>query len=156
MSDSNERRPGLSPEAQRFVEGLAESFRPDPPSAARSQAFDVALRERIEVPPRPSWWKPALATAAVGAAIGALLSTPSVEPPPETAGVTDTIAAVDTERWTAELVDAADREAELREAELAWEAELFMASDVDDLETTGGDDFLPEDYRAIAGLFLDG
>ena len=31
-----------------------------------------------------------------------------------------------------------------------------MASEVQDLETTGDDEFLPEDYLAIAGIFLDG
>ncbi len=140
MSDPNE-RPELAAEAQRFVERLAESFAPDPPSEARRRAFDAALRERIEAPVRRSWWKPALATAAVGAAIGGLLSTPSVEPPEST----DTLVATETQRWSDELVDAVD-----------WEAELFTASEVEDLGTMADDDFLPEDYVAIAGLFLDG
>jgi hypothetical protein len=38
----------------------------------------------------------------------------------------------------------------------AWESELFLSSDVSPLDDRDDSEALPDDYLAIASLFMDG
>jgi hypothetical protein len=128
----------LRAEDEKFAERLAASFSPAPLSPARRAAFDAALATRLEQR-RRSRLLPALAAAAVAAAAAlAWLAAPGAFDPAATGGggaddvVAETSAAV---RWELELLD------------------LNALTDVDDADDA---ERLPDDYAAIAGLFLDG
>lgn len=148
MSNLRNDRPDLSRESERFVKRLREGYAPETPSDARAQAFDAALRERLDAPRRESWWKPALIASAVAAAIGWLLMPGTQtqlpgEAPLDVAREPETI-----EQALAEIGDAAGA--------ADWQAELLGTSELDDFEASPDDEFLPDEYLAIAGAFFEG
>jgi hypothetical protein len=126
-------------EDEEFAERLAASFSPAPLSPARRAAFDAALAERLEQRRRSRLLLPALAAAA-GAAVAALawLAAP---------GAFDPAA---TERGGADDV-VAETSAALR-----WELELLDLNALTEADDPDRAERLPDDYAAIAGLFLDG
>lgn len=139
MSDRHDDRSDLSPETEAFVESLREGYAPEAPTPARAQAFDAELRERLEQPQRESWLRPALVTATIGALIGWLLMPPAPDPTP-------------AEQAPPRIAS----EAQLQETVADWEAELLSASEIEEFGAGSDDSFLPDEYQAIAGVFLDG
>jgi ferric-dicitrate binding protein FerR (iron transport regulator) len=129
MTHRDEERPVLDRDEQAFVERLAASWAPPPTTPAQRAAFDEALRERLERRRRPWLVIPVLATAAAAAVIGFALM-PSVGP-------------------------TAPRGEESAVAG-AWDAELFLSSDVSPSLDRDGSEGLPDDYEAIASLILGG
>jgi hypothetical protein len=129
MSHRDQENPVLDREEQAFVERLAASWAPPPTTPARRAAFDEGLRARLERRRRPWLVVPALATAAAAALIWFSV-TPSLGP---------TVPRGD------ESVVAG-----------AWDAELFLSSDVSPSEDRDGAEGLPDDYEAIASLILGG
>ena len=115
-------------EERTFVERIAAEFAPPAMSEARAAAFDARLRERLDARPRRGGvWLPALVTAAAVCAIWLGTGLWSASDPPRSASA----------------------------AAGAWETELLLGSDlVADPDDAGG--YLPDDYSAIAAVFLDG
>jgi len=109
-----------------FVDQLAAHYAPRPWTPAQRARFDAALRARIERPPRRGWIVPALAAVAAAALVWIRFGT---APPSH------------------EPVPLAAS---------GWESELFLSSDVSSLDDFEDSDTLPDDYLAIASLFLDG
>ena len=137
MNEKRDERPSLSAEDSDFVGHLAEHYAPPPLDALRSAALDAELRDRIAAPRGFGSARPALAFAAVGVAIVLALALGAFESAtPERDGPARVVASGPS---------AAD-----------WEQGLFDPESFDDVEA--GDDLaeLPDDYAAIAGIFLDG
>ena len=126
-------------EDEKFAERLAASFSPAPLSPARRAAFDEALAARLEQRRRSRLMLPALAAAA-GAVAAALawLTLPGAFDPAATGG-----------RGAGDV--AAETSAAVR-----WELELLDPNALTDADDAGDTERLPDDYAAIAGLFLDG
>ena len=119
-------RPLLDPEDKDFVDRLAAHYAPPPLSSAKRVAFDEALRARTERPQRRGLLVPALATAAVAALV-----------------------------WVSFSLRLGGDESHLVVASV-WEDELFLSSDVSPLDDRDDSEVLPDDYLAIASLFLGG
>jgi len=123
---------------EEFVERLSAGFCPAPLSPARRAAFDEALAARLERR-RSRLLLPALAAAA-GAAAAALvwLLAPGAFNPAATGrqGAGDVVAEA----------SAAAR----------WELELLDPNSFTDSDDREDSERLPDDYAAIAGIFLDG
>ncbi|MBW2398048.1 MAG: hypothetical protein JRG80_02115 [Deltaproteobacteria bacterium] len=137
MSEKLEEQPSLSAEDAEFIGRLAEHYVPPPLSAARSTELDAELHGRIVTPRGLAFERPAFATAAVLLAIGLALALGAFESTaPE--GARPDVVFVGSP-------SAAD-----------WERGLFDPDALDDFDA--GDDLggLPDDYAAIAGIFLDG
>jgi hypothetical protein len=137
MTANQDERTPLRAEDEEFVERLAARFSPEPLSPARRAAFDDALAARI-ARRRHRWLLvPALATAAVAAALAWLVAPGAFDPAKIGPANGDDVIAETT-------------------ADTLWELELldpnaFVERDeADDLEQ------LPDDYAAIAVVFLDG
>ncbi len=109
-----------------FAKRLAAHYRPQPWTPAERAQFDAELRARIERPPRRGFPLPALAALAV-----ALLAWIGFGLLPDRNGSSPDVASV-------------------------WESELFLSSDVSPLDDRDEGEGLPEDYLAIASLFMDG
>ncbi len=107
-------------------ERLRSEYAPEPLSPARAAAFDRRLRERVERAGRRSAWRPAVPLILAASAAAVLLAV-----------------------W---LRPAPERAAEMAGA---WELELLFASDVDPRADRAEANALPDDYRAIASLWLD-
>ena len=151
-----EPRTDLSHDEEKFAERLAASYAPEPPSAARSQVFDAALRERIESPARRRLLVPALAATAAAAALAwALLPTADLTGDDAWPSQTEFVSATQPLDAGSELDAGWELEPEW-DVELGWDFELFSASEVSAFDEDGDEAFLPEDYLAIDGLFLDG
>lgn len=136
MSSPTDDRPKLAREEQDFVERVAASYAPPPMSAAERAAFDESLSERIQRSrPARRWlaaaWLPAAAAAAVAGVW--LLSAR-----PETDGLVP----------SGEAVSALSAR--------AWEEEIFFDAGLFESEQTDESELLPEEYLAIASVFLDG
>ncbi len=118
----------LDAEERAFVERIAADYAPPAMNEADAAAFDVRLRERLDARPRRGGvWLPALVTAAVMCAI-----------------------------WLgAGLWGPSDPPRSVSARAGAWETELLLGSDMD---AESGDEggYLPDDYSAIAAVFLDG
>ncbi len=141
MNEKPEERPSLSAEDSQFLGRLAEHYVPPPLSAARSAELDAELRGRILTPRGLGFARPVFASAALGLAIGMALALGAFESiAPETTPATAQPGVV-----VADSPSAAD-----------WERGLFDPELLDDVDV--GDDLggLPDDYAAIAGIFLDG
>lgn len=126
MSRTDDAR--LDAEERAFVERIAADFAPPAMNEAGAAAFDARLRERLAARPRRGGvWLPALVTAAAVCAI-----------------------------WLGSgLWSPADPPRSVSARAGAWETELLLGSDVAaEFGNEGG--YLPDDYSAIAAVFLDG
>ena len=119
-------RPRIDHEDRVFADRLAAHYAPPPWTSAERVGFDEALRARIERPQRRGFAVPALATVAVAALV-----------------------------WVSFSIRPAGDESN-PVAPSVWESELFLSSDVSPLDDRDDDEGLPDDYVAIASLFLDG
>jgi hypothetical protein len=122
----NDERPRANQEDRNFADRLAAHYAPPPWTSAKRVGFDEALRARIERPQRRGILAPALATVAVAALV-----------------------------WVSFSLRPAGDESNPVAASV-WESELFLSSDVSPLDDRDDSEGLPEDYLAIASLFLDG
>ena len=132
MTSPGDERPPLDSAEAEFVDRLAAAYAPVPMTAGERAVFDEAIRARLE---RPRW-RPLLVPAIGAAAAAALVwfvfsQTIAPIPPPG-------------EEKSAALVAS------------SWEDELFLSSDLGISEDRGESETLPEDYLAIASLFLGG
>lgn len=109
-----------------FANRLAFHYQPRPWTPAERGQFDADLRARIERPRRRGMPIPALAALAV-----ALLAWIGFGLLPARNGSSPDVASV-------------------------WESELFLSSDVSPLDDRDDSEALPDEYLAIASLFLDG
>jgi hypothetical protein len=114
---------------EEFGKRLARGFAPEPLTPSQRVAFDEALRARLEKKRRPRILVPALAAAAL---VALLIYARGFETAP-TNGGTQTAAA--SAEW---------------EYELLYPSELTGDTESDDSE------LLPDDYLAIASVFLSG
>ena len=137
MKKQSEDSAPLSADEAAFVERLAEHYAPPPLDPIRRAALDAELEERLEAPRAGSFLQPVLASVVVGLALGFVWLLGALEPATSDRTKLRTAAA---ER------SAAD----------AWERELLDLQSFDDGEAAADFDALPDDYAAIAGLFLDG
>ena len=119
-------RPRIDQEEKDFADRLAAHYAPPPWTSAKRVGFDEALRARIERPQRRGFAVPALAAVAVAALV-----------------------------WVSFSLRPAGDESDPAVASV-WENELFLSSDVSPLDDRDDSEDLPEDYLAIASLFLDG
>jgi len=137
MNEKSDEGSLLSSEDDRFVGRLAEHYAPPPLGAQRRSALDAELCERIATPRGLGFVRPAFATAGVGVAIGLALllgAFDSTLPERERPGIV--------------IVDA--------QSAAEWENSLFDTGSFDDVDAGSDLDGLPDDYAAIAGIFLDG
>jgi len=126
-----------------WVERVREVWAPDEMTPAERHAFDVRLETRIESNARRGFagrplWQPIAAVAVAAIALWLVWG-----------------SALTPEGTEAKL---RDRIAGHRPASLAaWEREILAAAE-DDAEAGASTDatILPDDYRAISGLFLEG
>jgi len=109
-----------------FVDQLATHYTPRPWTSAQRARFDAALQARIQRPQRRGWMVPALVAAAAAALVWISFSERPDQNEP------DPVVAG------------------------GWESELFLSSDVSPLDDRDDREALPDDYLAIASLFLDG
>jgi hypothetical protein len=137
MKEKTDEQPLLSTEDEAFVGRVAEQYAPPSLSAARRAALDTELRGRVASPNRIGFERPAFASVLVALALGGVLALGVFESkPPE-----DSRPAV-------RLADSPSVE--------AWERGLFDPEFFDDVDAGSDLDELPDDYAAIAGIFLDG
>jgi hypothetical protein len=122
----SDERPRIDQREQGFADRLAEHYAPPPWTSAERADFDAALWARVERPQRSALLVPALATVAAAALVWVSLS---LRPAGDESN--PAIASV-------------------------WENELFLSSDVSPLDDRDDSEALPDDYLAIASLFLDG
>jgi hypothetical protein len=122
----HDERPRMDQEDKEFAARLAAHYAPPPWASAKRVGFDEALRARIERPRWRGFLIPALATAAAAALV-----------------------------WISFSVRPAGEESNPVAASV-WGNELFLSSDVSPLDDRDDGEGLPEDYLAIASLFLDG
>jgi hypothetical protein len=136
MTGPHDEQAPLGPEDAAFVERLTEEFAPGTLGSARRTAFDAALEERI-THQRPRWLAVPVLAGATLAALGAWLLLPArFEPPaPSSPGSSAVVAETRT---------AAE-----------WEDELLDAMAFGEIEESDSIDELPDDYAAIAAVFLD-
>lgn len=125
---------------QALIEQIAAHYAPSPPTAARRAAFDAQLRARIEKKRKLRALLPALVTVAVAAALAAWLILP---------GPLEGPGSRDREERRLALAEA--------EAVADWEHELFYVSARSSFEEEDeASELFPDDYLAIASVFLDG
>ncbi len=122
----HDERPRLDEREKDFADRLAAHYAPPPWTSAKRAGFDEALRARIERPQRRGLLVPALATVAAAALV-----------------------------WVSFSRGPAGDESNPVGASV-WENELFLSSDVSPLDDRDDSEALPDDYLAIASLFLDG
>jgi hypothetical protein len=132
MTDPRDEGAPLDGADGEFVERLASSYAPAPMTAARRAAFDDAIRARLERPRRGPMLVPAIGVAAA-AALAWVVFSHSTGPIP-LSGEDEPRAAVAS----------------------SWEDELFLSSDLSAAEDSDESAALPDDYLAIASVFLDG
>jgi hypothetical protein len=140
MSMERNRDLRLERDDQMLIEQIAEPYAPNPPTEASRAAFDERLWARIEEKRKPWVLLPALVTAAVAAAFAAWLILP---------GQLGAPGSRQREGMRAALAEA--------EAVAEWERELFYVSALSPFEEKDDEsELLPDDYLAIASVFLDG
>jgi hypothetical protein len=132
MTSPRDERPLLDDAEKEFVDRLAGDYAPPPMTAAQRAAFDEAVRTRLERPRRRPFLVPAIATAASAALLWFVVFDSSG--PVRLAGEDERGAVVAS----------------------SWEDELFLSSDLGASEDRDESKTLPEDYLAIAGVFLGG
>jgi hypothetical protein len=129
---------GLAADEEAFVRRVADAFAPPPRTAAQRVAFQARLEERLEVEGRPRrwvWGLAALAAAALAAVVLPMVFGREVEAP-----------VVQTTIASGSGPAATGAEAAQEDAILAIVVDSEVASDAT----------LPEDYQAIASVFLGG
>ena len=122
----NDERPRIDQEDKAFADRLAAHYAPPPWTSTKRVGFDEALRARIERPQRRGFTVPALAIVAVAALV-----------------------------WVSFSIRPAGDESNPVPTSV-WESELFLSNDVSPLDDRDDSEALPDDYLAIASLFLDG
>jgi hypothetical protein len=122
----HDERPRIDQGEKDFAGRLAAHYAPPPWTPAERAGFDEALRARIERRRRRGLLVPALATVAAAALV-----------------------------WVSLPLRPAGDESSPVVASV-WENELFLSSDVSPLDDRDDSEALPDDYLAIASLFLDG
>ena len=148
MSSPTDDRPKLAPEDEDFVKRVAESYAPPPMAAAERAAFDEALLERVRRShPARRWLMaaglPAAAAAALAAAWLLFLS-------PGTDGLVpseEMVPALSARAWEEELFL---EDASFQSLESVESFQSFGREQLDESE------LLPDEYLAIASVFLDG
>ena len=138
MSSTKEDRTDLTREEAEFVGCLAANFAPAPMSPSRRVAFDEALRARLGRRGRRAVLVPAFATIAIVAMVALLIFSGRFEPVAMDGGVEP--GAV-----VAEASAAAQ-----------WEVELLYLRELTPPEERDDSELLPDDYLAIASVFLSG
>jgi hypothetical protein len=113
--------------SQHFVERLAEHYRPEPLGPLERARFDARLRERIERRRRAPAWVPSLAGVAAVLALIWWVWPAATAPSPA----------------------AVDRAA----SDASWEADVLL---VDADAELAEEEYLPDEYVAIAFAFIDG
>lgn len=144
MSTASKHRPPGRTDAE-FVKRLADHYAPSPLSPGQRAVWDTALAARLETR-RRAMVLPGLATAALAAALvfglggwfGLERSGPSVRPAPVVSATATRALGVSAEDSAPDLLDD-------------WEY-LLALQPADDEE----DGQLPDDYAAIARIFLEG
>jgi hypothetical protein len=139
MSSPSDERLKLTREDEDFVKRVAASYAPPPMAAAERAAFDEALLGRIRRshPARrglTAAWLPAAAPVALAALAVVWLFSLS----PGTDGFAP----------SEEIVPALSAR--------AWEEEIFLEDGSFESEQPDESELLPEEYIAIASVFLDG
>ncbi len=119
-------RPRIDQREEGFADRLAAHYAPPPWTSAKRADFDAALWARVERPQRRGLLVPALATVVAAALV-----------------------------WVGFSLRPAGDESNPAAASV-WENELFLSSDVSPLDDRDDSEALPDDYLAIASLFLDG
>jgi hypothetical protein len=132
MTTPRDERPPLDGAEEEFVDRLAEVYAPAPMTAAERAAFDAAIRARLERPERRPVLIPVIGAAAAAALVWFVLTQPIG--PIGSPGEEESGAAVAG----------------------SWEDELFLSSDLSASEDRDESESLPEDYLAIASVFVDG
>ncbi len=144
MSTASKHRPPERADAE-FVKRLADHYAPSPLSPSQRAVWDAALTARLEKRRRAAVL-PGLATAALAAALvfglggwfGLETDDPSVRPDPGVSATETRTLVVSAEDSVSDLLDD-------------WEY-LLAFQPADD----GEDGQLPDDYMAIASIFLEG
>jgi len=132
MTSPRDERPVLDGAEKEFVDRLAREYAPPPMTAAERAAFDEAVRARLERPERRPLLVPAIGAVAAAAVLCFVLFDPTgpIRLPGEEGG-----GAV---------------------VASSWEDEVFLSSDLSASEDRDESETLPQDYLAIAGVFLGG
>ena len=144
MSTASKHRPPGRTDAE-FVKRLADHYAPSSLSPGQRAVWDTALAARLEKR-RRTMVLPGLATAALAAALvfglggwfGLERSGPSVRPAPVVSAAATRALGVSAEDSASDLLDD-------------WE--YLLALQPADAEEDGQ---LPDDYAAIASIFLEG
>jgi hypothetical protein len=135
MTQPQDERPALDPAEEQFIARLATHYTPTALTPTRRVVLDAALWARLRRPRRTKL-VPALATVAMGLVVAWLtfygLSTPALQGGHPRPSVVATPSRVP---W---------------EYDLIYPREFTGANEGDDST------ILPEDYRVIAQVFLDG
>jgi hypothetical protein len=132
MTSPGDERPPRGGAEEEFVDRLAAAYAPAPMTAGERAAFDQSIRTRLERPTRRPMLVPVIGAAAAAALAWFVLSqaTGPIRPPGE--------------EESAALVAS------------SWEDELFLSSDLSASEDREESETLPDDYLAIASVFLGG
>ncbi len=138
MSSTKEDRTDLSRDEAEFVGRLAANFAPAPMSPSRRVAFDEALRARLGRRGRRAVLVPAFATVAIVAMVALLIFSGRFEP-----------VAMDGGMEPGAVVAEASAAAQ-------WEVELLYLRELTPPEERDDSELLPDDYLAIASVFLSG
>ena len=132
MTSHRDEQTPLEGAEKEFLGRLSEAYTPEPMSAGERAAFDQAIRARLERPRRRPLLVPAIGAAAAAGLLWLLVFQP-IGPTPQLAETES--AAV---------------------AAASWEDELFLSSDLGASEDRDESETLPDDYLAIASVFLGG
>ncbi len=133
MSSASDERPKLAREDEDFVKRVAASYAPPPMAAARRAAFDEALLGRIRrSQPARRWLTAACLPAAALAAVWLFSLSPGTDGLVASEKIVPTLSA------------------------RAWGEQRFLEGGSFESERPDESELLPEEYIAIAGVFLDG
>ena len=132
MTSHRDEQTPLEGAEKEFLGRLSEAYTPEPMSAGERAAFDQAIRARLERPRRRPLLIPAIGAAAAAGLLWLVVSQ-SIGPMPQ-------LAEEESAAVTAS----------------SWEDEIFLSSDLGASEDRAEIGALPDDYLAIAGVFLGG
>ena len=132
MTSPGDERPPRGGSEEEFVDRLAAAYAPAPMTAGERAAFDASIRARLERPARRPMLVPAIGAAAAAALVWFVFSQ-AIGPIP-----------LPGEEESAAVVAS------------SWEDELFLSNDLSASEDREESETLPDDYLAIASVFLGG